>query len=770
MVSYIGWRFKANRFELTGDGNQQLPTAQIAIVIPRGERRKYSRVSRPVPTAKTPTVVSTKRKQLYEEANAFLGPENCCKRECSNQFLVSKLRETHRDLMDPDRNQRQRKDFLSTFVVESQERKPHFEVLGVPVCGTFMRTLAGGISTGLCNSLLGTRKAPAGQTSETRRNDSDGLATKEVFILAYLDAISDEEGDRMPNENIVVLPQQTKREVYQKYRVWEVNKGRQPSSEQFFVNVWNASRSHITCRTYSKFAICDMCAAHREQMEFATTYLQKQEIQREKQRHYAFVKSARALYYQIRDRACANPSAVMSLIIDGAAQDKFAIPYFAERTKSSSSGIPLMSGIVGVLNHGARKQPGGAYLYTVPPNQECGSNVFVSCIHWTLHHERKRLQQLGLALPETLHIQADNCSRENKNRFSHGYLEVLVAKGVFRKVTIDYLPKGHTHEDIDQLFSVLGNRVKIARRVNTPDHMRSLFAETYNPRPIVNGLKTTTNIRALLEPDLLPASRTSGFTTYHHFLIERNEAGEVGVRVKEWPHKEDDPYLHLHRDGSHGGFLREGKAAHVDFQDLGPMKRVPLPKVAADSFKLLLRHVESRINSPADFNFLQSWVVELQTPGSDEPDWVFGDDCPEDNGQFVDSSDGSDESVQGEDDYPTVADQPLLNQAYDLDDIVAVRPASFEDGNFWLGQVVGFEQAADDGPIVLLSLRWLVPSGGGANKVTVKKWCEYQGGLGQAHVDSVLVRLTDGLTSGRQIRVEDQKKISVQVAQVQESV
>ena len=47
-------------------------------------------------------------------------------------------------------------------------------------------------------------------------------------------------------------------------------------------------------------------------------------------------------------------------------------------------------------------------------------------------------------LPKKLHIFADNCYRENKNRFVFGYLDWLVHLEVFQEVTLDFLIVGHT--------------------------------------------------------------------------------------------------------------------------------------------------------------------------------------------------------------------------------------------------------------------------------------------------------------------------------------
>ena len=58
-------------------------------------------------------------------------------------------------------------------------------------------------------------------------------------------------------------------------------------------------------------------------------------------------------------------------------------------------------------------------------------------------------------LPPTLCIQADNCSRENKNKYMFGFCATLVALGHFWEVQLSFLIVGHTHEDINQRFNIV---------------------------------------------------------------------------------------------------------------------------------------------------------------------------------------------------------------------------------------------------------------------------------------------------------------------------
>jgi len=49
--------------------------------------------------------------------------------------------------------------------------------------------------------------------------------------------------------------------------------------------------------------------------------------------------------------------------------------------------------------------------------------------------------------------QLDNTVSENKNNYLMGILAAMVARGTMRTVTLCFMMVGHTHVQIDQVFS-----------------------------------------------------------------------------------------------------------------------------------------------------------------------------------------------------------------------------------------------------------------------------------------------------------------------------
>ena len=85
-------------------------------------------------------------------------------------------------------------------------------------------------------------------------------------------------------------------------------------------------------------------------------------------------------------------------------------------------------------------------------------------------------------LPENLLLQLDNCAAENKNRYLFAYLSLLVAKGVFKTVQLGFLMVGHTHEDIDALFSRFSERLR-TEMIFTFPHLMDHFLQCESSAP-----------------------------------------------------------------------------------------------------------------------------------------------------------------------------------------------------------------------------------------------------------------------------------------------
>ena len=98
----------------------------------------------------------------------------------------------------------------------------------------------------------------------------------------------------------------------------------------------------------------------------------------------------------------------LSLIIDGADQRTYALPYFCDKPHGTEVGLKLKNGLYGVLVHG-----GPTGLFALPGWMKGGSNTTVHCLHkmfWKLSQDAPNGR-----LPPHLFLQMDNTCKENKN-------------------------------------------------------------------------------------------------------------------------------------------------------------------------------------------------------------------------------------------------------------------------------------------------------------------------------------------------------------------
>ena len=84
-------------------------------------------------------------------------------------------------------------------------------------------------------------------------------------------------------------------------------------------------------------------------------------------------------------------------------------------------------------------------------------------------------------------MELDNTSRENKNSMVFGYLSMLVKKGIFKNIKVNFLLVGHTHDHINQMFSRFSKKLAQCDAF-TLSMLTKLISEVYTPKPEVHHL------------------------------------------------------------------------------------------------------------------------------------------------------------------------------------------------------------------------------------------------------------------------------------------
>ena len=189
-----------------------------------------------------------------------------------------------------------------------------------------------------------------------------------------------------------------------------------------------------------------------------------------------------------------NSDKSMGMIFDGMTQDTTALPHFIRKPgwqQRNKYGVHVQ----GVMVAGRRPRLEFAY-----GNVANDSNMAITTIHNAILAEQKCRSEEGRPLPEVLYIQADNVN-SNKSKVLMGYLCHLVNLGVFTKIKVNFLLVGHTHENIDQMFS----RFSIALRQKeclTLDELMEVAKNSLQQQPEVVKVEASFNWQSWVQQTL----------------------------------------------------------------------------------------------------------------------------------------------------------------------------------------------------------------------------------------------------------------------------
>ena len=78
-------------------------------------------------------------------------------------------------------------------------------------------------------------------------------------------------------------------------------------------------------------------------------------------------------------------------------------------------------------------------------------------------------------------LQSDNTVKEVRNQFGSKLLITLAQAQTFRVCTLAHLKVGHTHEDVDAIFSIVSSFLRTAQNIETPRDLQRLISDRVAP-------------------------------------------------------------------------------------------------------------------------------------------------------------------------------------------------------------------------------------------------------------------------------------------------
>lgn len=265
-------------------------------------------------------------------------------------------------------------------------------------------------------------------------------------------------GEHMPHQEKVTLPAGMKKTDVWKLMTSDLDS--QSLAKSSFMKIWKNSFSNITIVKENPFSKCHICTTLHFEYEQCGRYDKegKKLIIDKKREHWEYVRKQKEAYYMRREASCLYPKRFLTIIIDGMDQKKTNIPILytkARNSKQISNLQQVRTHLLGVLVHrdletsGMRKVGFGHFdLMQYPHDANLNLTVLL-----------ETLCEFKDALGTELHLQTDSAS-DNKNKTVLGFLGLLVHLGIFEECYLHMLPVGHTHEDIDSMFSNFSSSLK----------------------------------------------------------------------------------------------------------------------------------------------------------------------------------------------------------------------------------------------------------------------------------------------------------------------
>ena len=202
---------------------------------------------------------------------------------------------------------------------------------------------------------------------------------------------------------------------------------------------------------------------------------------------------------------CALPNRCLHIRIDGLDQAKGRCPRNLENSKQWSALWRPQLHIVGVVVEGLFEQ-----YWVMDEDVRKDSNMECTVLSLALEKAQEVLAEKSLRLPEFISIKYDNTTREGKNQIVAKWMSWVQHNGFARQVQDGCGEPGHSHDPLDQRFSVIAANLSRCKVLQSPEDFVITIRQTQKP---VRGRKVFVDIlhgawdwKAFFEPLALNAT------------------------------------------------------------------------------------------------------------------------------------------------------------------------------------------------------------------------------------------------------------------------
>lgn len=350
--------------------------------------------------------------------------------------------------------------WLKNLLSSSQKKSETSEILHItvdkkPLCQTAFKLLYG-ISNNKYYAALHAVDTPDTIPIHGNINNQHALKqTAREHMSNWLTSFVEKVGDKSPTDYTIYIPKYIpKTSLYTMYeQEWHTNKQKAAElpSPSSFLNIFNHNFDHVKFLKQTILGRCDFCMSIPMQKSKITSELDKLVFMQACMTHREIYSQERLLYSNRIQSSANNPEQIVHLVFD--CPDGYDLPHVVPVTKETASLPKLAVSAVGTINHSTQTRD---YMFFLDEYKK-NANLILSCFYI---HLIEHFTSTGKH-PPILWLQADNCFKENKNRWMLAFCCWLIHIGWFREIMISMLPPGHTHIDIDQMFSTFSRWLDI---------------------------------------------------------------------------------------------------------------------------------------------------------------------------------------------------------------------------------------------------------------------------------------------------------------------
>ena len=252
------------------------------------------------------------------------------------------------------------------------------------------------------------------------------------------------------------------------------------------------------------FSKCDTCAYVDSFLQLGQGSKKAEEraarYKEEKEKHLQYIEAARTRMAERAKFARKNKKAVLYINTDAMDQKKTAVPTPRERAKEDDVGLAMPVRLVGSIVY-------GHFFYGLwcLPQWSSSSKVTLTAITLAIQYvqamNRTSCEWQGSRtyLPPKLQLQLDNTAKDNKNHFLLGYCALLLSEGLFEEVEVFFLPVGHTHNEVDQMFSLIAKAVKHHGALSLDDLKHTADEAWQHHRAVGTDVKLNVRMDAVMD-------------------------------------------------------------------------------------------------------------------------------------------------------------------------------------------------------------------------------------------------------------------------------